>query len=312
MPAQAIGNMKNKNIIIISLILVILIGGVIFGISKTNTSPETTAAKKLIPAREITHGHGLSVDVKDPKKLYIATHHGLYVLIDDKNIYQLGENNNDYMGFSPNANNSKVFFASGHPEAGGNIGFQKSEDGGFSWKQISDGVDGPVDFHSMSVSPKNPNLIFGWFKGNIQRSADGGLNWKVYPTKFFATSLIADTTNENIVYATTPQGPGVMVSRDKGENWSLLSEELQGGIVSTLAIDPKDSQKLLVFSEKLGGLGKSIDGGKTWQKINELFNKEEILYLAISRSDPNIVYALTHMNSIYKSLDGGSSWKKIR
>ena len=305
----------NKKYLIIGIILLIIT--FIFAHSPQKRLKKSTKAniafQKLIPAREITHGHGLTVDIKDPKTLYIATHHGLYVLINDKDLYQLGDNNNDYMGFSPSVNNSKEFFASGHPEAGGNIGLQKSEDGGFSWKQISDGLDGPVDFHSLSVSPKSPNLIFGWFKGKIQRSTDGGLNWEAsYPTKFFATSLIADTTNENIVYATTPQGPGVMVSRDKGESWSLLSGELQGGIVSTLAIDPNDSQKLLVFSEKLGGLAKSSDGGKTWQKINELFNKEEILYLAISRTDPNIVYALSHKNSIYKSVDSGETWNKIR
>lgn len=304
----------NKKYLTVGIILLIVI--LTFVLSPHQSVRDSTKAvttpQNLIPAKEITHGHGLTVDIKDPKKLYIATHHGLYILTNDKDLYQLGDNNNDYMGFSPSVNNSKEFFASGHPEAGGNIGFQKSVDGGFNWKQISDGLDGPVDFHSLSVSPKNPNLIFGWFKGKIQRSTDGGLSWEAFSTKFFSTSLVADTTNENVVYATTPQGPGVMVSRDKGESWSQLSGELQGGIVSALAIDPNDSQKLLVFSEKLGGLAKSNDGGKTWQKISELFNKEEILYLAISRSDPKIVYALTHMNSVYKSVDSGNTWNKIR
>jgi photosystem II stability/assembly factor-like uncharacterized protein len=306
----------NKKTIVFGLIAISLVAvgstKVFSSDHPSATSTKTLAAKTLIPATEITHGHGMALDAKDPSKLYIATHHGLYVLQDDKKLYQVGDNHNDYMGFSTDAHNSNVFFSSGHPEAGGNIGFQKSEDGGFNWKQVSTGLNGPVDFHALSVSPVDSNLAFGWFKGDLQRSTDGGKTWKAFNTGFPVSSLTADPKDVKLLYATTPAHAGLMVSHNMGEAWEPLSTDLEGGIVSAVAVNPNDTSKLLAFSEKLGGLGMSSDSGKTWQKVDETFSGEEVLYIAISHSDPATVYALTHTNSVYKSLDGGDTWTKIR
>ena len=269
-----------------------------------------SSSNQLIAATEITHGHGMAVDVNDPNKLYIATHHGLFTLVNDKDLYQVGNNSNDYMGFSPDTKNSKVFFASGHPETGGNIGFQESDDGGFTWKVVSDGIGGPVDFHALSVSPVNPNLVYGWYQGQLQRSTDGGKNWEAFKNGFVIVGLTADPNDENLVYAVTPQGNGVMVSKDKGMSWSVLSKDLQGGLTSAFAIDPSDSHIMLSHSEKLG-LAKSIDAGVTWQKINQTFDGD-ILYIAYDRTDPSRIYGLSTSNALYKSLDGGKTWNKIR
>ena len=164
----------------------------------------------------------------------------------------------------------------------------------------------------MSVSPVNPDLAFGWFHGKLYRSKDGGNNWETSPTNFLITSLVADPKDENTVYATTPQGQGVMVSKNKGQDWQILSDDLKGGIVSVIAVNPQDSQNMLTFSEKLGGLGKSSDGGKTWQKETETFGGEEVLFIAFARQTPSIVYALTYKNTIYKSTDSGNTWSKVR
>ncbi len=155
-------------------------------------------------------------------------------------------------------------------------------------------------------------MVFGWFRGDLQRSSDSGKTWKAFNTGFPVTSLTADQKDKNLLYATTPTQDGVKVSHNMGESWERLSADLEGGIVSTVAVTPKDNSQLLTFSEKLGGLGKSSDSGKTWQKISENFNGEEILYIAVSPHDSAIVYALTHSNSVYKSFDSGETWKKIR
>ncbi len=78
-----------------------------------------------------------------------------------------------------------------------------------------------------------------------------------------------------------------------------------------VAIHPQDSKTLLTFSQKLGGLGKSTDAGKTWNKVSEGFNAEAVLFIAFSRIDPSIVYALTQENKLYKSADVGDTWVKI-
>lgn len=301
--------MKMNKIIVIGLVLAAIIGLFLLTQKGNNssTNQETTqAAKELNPVEEITHGHGLAVDVADPSKVYIATHHGLLVLSNDKELNRVGAAQDDYMGFTPHPSDPKVLFSSGHPSIGGNIGFQKSEDGGFTWKKISDGIQGPVDFHAMTISPANPNLIYGWYRGALQRSTDQGKTWQIATTTNHPiVNLVADTKDENVVYAASPEG--LMVSTNKGSDWSQLFD----GFVSVVAINPQDSQKLLSFSEK-DKLARSNDGGKTWEKLTEAFSGETPLFIAFNKQNPEIVYILTEKNSIYKSTDEGNSWSKVR
>ena len=296
----------NKKIII-GLLGILVVFGVIFLSQRENSeNKKIPASNKLVSVNSITHGHGLAVDVGDSNRLYIATHHGLLVLVNDKDLYAVGSSKDDYMGFSPNPRDAKVIFSSGHPESGGNIGFQKSVDGGFTWEKISDGVNGPVDFHAMTVSPVNPDLIFGWYQGAIQRSIDGGKNWVIVSnTNVPIVSLAADPKDENIIYAASPRG--LMVSKNKGEDWSVLFD----GFVSTIAVNPGDSQKLISFSEK-HKLARSNDGGKNWEPVNENFTGETPLHISFDKHKSEIIYTLTEKNSLYKSLDSGNTWNKIR
>ncbi len=299
--------MKNKNSIILFVVLLLGIVGYFWlkGQKAVLLNTNNQVKTELIPESSITHGHGLAVDTKDSNKVYIATHHGLLVLVNDKDLFAVGTSKDDYMGFSPNAKNDKVFFASGHPESGGNIGFQKSEDGGFNWQKISDGLGGPVDFHALAVSPVNPNIIYGWYQGNLQRSEDGGKRWVKFPTSAPFVALIADTHDEKIVYAASPQG--LYESENKGESWKRMIE----GFVAALAIHPQDNQTMIIASEKLG-FAKTKDKGKTWEKVKQNFGDESILFIAYDPQNPNNVYLLTHKNSLYKSQDGGDVWTKIR
>lgn len=301
-----------KNYLWIIVVVVLIGGGILSWTSQDKGTGSDTSSNNLYPEQTISHGHGLAVDVKDPNKLYIATHYGLFVLMNEKDLFRVGKSKDDYMGFSPHPADANILFSSGHPSTGGNIGFQKSDDGGVTWKKVSNGINGPVDFHAMAVSPVNPNLIYGWYQGNIQRSIDQGKSWEIVNRTLLPASLAADSQDENVVYAATPKGQGVMVSRDKGVNWSSLSPELEGGAVLVVAVHPEDAKILLTFSEKLGGLGKSIDAGKTWKKVSENFSGETVLYIAFSRSTPSVVYAFTHENKLYKSADAGDTWALIR
>jgi len=293
--------------------MVVVVGSGIMLLSRGG-DPGTSnlSSNNLYPEQSLSHGHGLSVDVNNPNKLYIATHYGLFVLMNEKDLYRVGQSKDDYMGFSTHPTQANIVFSSGHPSIGGNIGFQKSEDGGVTWKKVSNGVNGPVDFHAMAVSPVNSNLVYGWFQGNLERSTDQGKTWEIVNRNLLPVSLAADTRDENVVYAATPQGQGIRVSRDKGVTWSSVSPAVEGGAVSVIAVHPQDAKVLLAFSEKLGGLGKSIDAGKTWKKVTDGFNGETILQIAFSRSTPNIVYSLTHENKLYKSTDTGDTWNQIR
>ncbi len=305
-------NKNSKKYLGIVITMAVIIGGAVLFLQRTKTISGDPTANNMYPEQVITHGHGLAVDVQDPNKLYIATHHGLLLLLNETDLYRVGQSQDDYMGFSVHPTEPNVFFSSGHPSVGGNIGFQKSEDSGITWEQVSAGINGPVDFHTMAVSPVNPDLVYGWYQGNLQRSTDQGKTWVIVNRDLLPVYLAADSQDENTVYAATPQGEGAMVSRDQGATWTSLSPELEGGAVSVIAIHPQDSKILLTFSEQLGGLGKSTDSGITWKKVIEGFNGETILYIAFDKNTSGVLYVLTDQNAIYKSTDTGDTWDKIR
>jgi len=252
----------------------------------------------------------MALDPMDPSKLYIATHDGLYLLENEANLYRIGASRDDLMGFTMHPSESGVFFASGHSARGGNVGFQKSVDGGQTWRSVSQGLEGPVDFHAVALSSVNTDLVYGFFGGRLQRSTDGGRNWEYAKSTITPFSLSSDPTREHVLYAATQNG--VTISEDDGDTWKSVSPQLDGGAVSVFAVHPTDIQFALAFSERLGGLGKSIDGGVTWQRILENFGGDVVLYLSFSKAEPNLAYALTSSNAIFKSMDKGDTWSKIR
>lgn len=301
--------MKNNILIIGFLILTLGLVGWLFLFGQGNKSTENSSENMLTPVLSFSHSHGIAVDAADAKKVYIATHEGLFLLSDDKDLFQIGKTRDDFMGFSPHPTDANTFFSSGHSSRGGNLGFQKTTDGGMTWKKVSAGLGGAVDFHAMAVSQANPNIVYGFSGGKLQRSFDGGNSWEYAKGVIAPISLSSDLKNENVLYASTQNG--VEASKDNGDSWQSISAQIEGGAVSVFAFDPLYSYAL-VFSEKLGGMGKSTDGGVTWRKTEETFGGEAVFYLAFSRAQAGTVYALTNRNSIYKSADSGDSWTKVR
>jgi len=287
-------------------LLVVLIAAIIVMWPKIAARSEV---ENLYPMSSFSHVHGMSVDVKDVTRLYLATHQGLYRLDNDSNLYRIGKTRNDLMGFSPHPQEVEIFFSSGHPQNGGNIGVQKSTDGGVSWTKLSNGLNGPVDFHAMAISTADPETLYGW-NGSLQRSGDGGKTWEKLSAKGLSNviSLTTHPRQPATIIAATAQG--IMISEDRGQSWEILSGSLEGAFVLTVAIDYQYSNQWLSYSDKLG-LASSNDSGKTWQKIESDFSGERVMHLAFASSDSSLVYAVTDKNNIYKSTDGGIIWKKV-
>lgn len=299
--------MKKNYLIAGGIILLFALGFFLF---KAESPNATNDGDTLTPVSSFSHSHGIAVDVADASKVYIATHEGLYLLKGDKDLYRIGNTRDDLMGFSPHPTEANTFFSSGHPARGGNIGFQKTVDGGVSWERVSAGLGGTVDFHAMTVGAINPSLVYGFFGGKLQRSQDEGKSWEYAAGTVSPYSLSTDYRDENILYAATQNG--VQVSKDRGDTWASLSDELAGGAVSAFALNPQENSYALAFSERLNGLGRSTDGGVSWEKLNEDFGGETVLYLSYSKTEQNLVYALTDQNSVYKSTDRGETWAKVK
>jgi photosystem II stability/assembly factor-like uncharacterized protein len=261
------------------------------------------------------HIHGLGYDSKN-NRLFIATHYGIFIWKEGK-LFQLAQSRDDFMGFSLHPSNFDVIYTSGHPKSGGNMGVMKSEDGGITFKQIFTGLSGEtVDFHSMILSPANPNIVYGWFNGKVYRTTDGGKTWQFalarrLPTEglcWGAPCLSADGQDERTVYSGTRNG--LLVSGDFGDNWTAIGSDVGG--VGGIGVNPRKSKNIFAFTEKLG-LAISHDGGKSWRTANQglkLFPKEFIFAFAFDGSNANRVFAATG-EQVFRTTDGGKNWEKI-
>jgi photosystem II stability/assembly factor-like uncharacterized protein len=182
-----------------------------------------------------THIHGLVVDRQDPQQLLIATHHGLFRSGPDGKAQRVSVVQ-DFMGFNPHPSDPNTLYASGHPAAGGNLGFITSTDGGATWEQVSPGAHGPVDFHQMAVSPADPQRIYGAYRG-LQVSNDGGKTWEmVSPLPERLIDLTASAKDKDTIYSATEAG--LWCSRDSGARWQPLMRVRQSPWLRSSRTEP--------------------------------------------------------------------------
>ena len=225
-------------------------------------------------------------------------------------------------------------------------GVWKTINQGASWDAVFE--EQPIlNIGSIAIQQSNPSTVWvGTGEGNprnsislgegMYKTIDGGKSWKKMGLEKTRNihRIIVDPSNPNTVYAGAIGNPyaehperGVFKTTNGGESWDkiLFTNDTSG--VADMIMDPSNPNKLFVamwqhrrtpWSLSSGGPGSGLymtfDGGKNWKKLGE---KEGLpagnlgrIGLAISRSNPNRVYALVEAtkNGLYKSDDGGQTW----
>ena len=225
-------------------------------------------------------------------------------------------------------------------------GVWKTVNQGASWEAVFE--EQPIlNIGSIAIQQSNPSTVWvGTGEGNprnsislgegMYKTIDGGKSWKKMGLEKTRNihRIIVDPSNPNTVYAGAIGNPyaehperGVFKTTNGGETWDkiLFTNDTSG--VADMIMDPSNPNKLFVamwqhrrtpWSLSSGGPGSGLymtfDGGKNWKKLGE---KEGLpagnlgrIGLAISRSNPNRVYALVEAtkNGLYKSDDGGQTW----
>src|SRR5215470_12917264 len=78
---------------------------------------------------------------------------------------------------------------------------------------------------------------------------------------------------------------------------------------------------LFYFGSTGGGVWRTTDGGASWENISDGFFGGSIGAVAVSESDPNVIYAgggektvrgnVSHGDGVWKSTDAGKTWKHV-
>lgn len=253
------------------------------------------------------HVHGLAVDPQQAGRLYVATHHGLFVGDNGTSWQRVGPAD-DYMGFIVHPTNASIMWSSGHPQnptaAYHNLGVRQSRDGGHTWETIA--LEG-VDFHAMAVSPANPDRLWGYVAGGkLHRSDDGGRTWSVIAERPPGIAgLAADPDNADLLYAAGGNA-GAYRSLDGGATWASFSRTP----MLSIAVDPSNASVL--YASTRTSVLKSSDAGVTWGTLPLAAEQEMVGFLAVDPQDPRAVYAATFTGAIHRSLDGGATWTTLR
>lgn len=276
-------------------------GLVLLGLAASGPVVASSEAAETVRLDRIPHIHGLAVDEANPERLYLATHHGLYLASPAGTAVKISETSDDYMGFVAHPTSAGVFFGSGHPPSGGNLGVVRSEDGGKTWSQVAKGVKGPVDFHAMDISKADPTVIYGLHEG-LQVSRDSGETWfLVGPLPDQTFDLAASTVDADTVYAATRSG--LKMSRNAGRTWQPAHMITRPASMVHVAADGT-AYAFIVGT----GLVKTREPSLAWTPVSNDFGQHVLLHLAVDPADANRLFAVADTGGLVMSRDGGKTW----
>lgn len=239
-----------------------------------------------------------------------------------------------------------IYVGTGSACPRGNIsmgdGMYKSTDAGKSWTHIGLPEAGLIG--DVVVDPDNPNRLYVAALGDIFgpnkqrgvfRSEDGGKTWEKVlfaSDSTGAVDLAINPSNPRVMYAAMwraerkpwtlidggPEG-GVWKTTDGGDSWTKLTSGLPGGTLGRIgvAVSPADPDRVWVLlegdEEKEGGLYRSDDAGRSFERINRSHKLRSrawyYMHVHADPQDPETVYISNA--GFYKSTNGGEDFKEV-
>ena len=194
--------------------------------------------------------------------------------------------------------------------AGTPSGIYKTIDGGETWDLI--GIN-TLWVYSIAIKENEPNIYVGTSNG-VFKSIDNGSTWEEVSAGITHSGISAVEfgSQGKILAGSYEYGGGIFVSSNAGENWVSSNTGLTAIEIRFILPDLQNSDVIFIGTNGRG-LQKSIDGGLTWQEINNgLPLNATAISGAIDPQNGDILYAGVCKDypdqGLYKSTDGGISW----
>jgi photosystem II stability/assembly factor-like uncharacterized protein len=214
---------------------------------------------------------------------------------------------------------------------------------GGSW--VSQGPPTSIGSTSVVLAPGSTHLVLAGTAGDgIYASANGGATWaSIGPSQATIQAVATDPFTGSTIYAGTDDGllistargrwaraglghvsvqaigvsaadpqtlyagtdQGVLLSRDGGATW--MRAGLRDLSVTTLVVGAQDAKSVYAASSNGGGLYRTTNGGKSWQRLAAGLSSANVFSLAFDPTDATIAYAGLD-RGVFKSLQSGVSW----
>ena len=189
-----------------------------------------------------------------------------------------------------------------------NGGIWRSDDGAGSWRLAgTDMTRHRVDW-LVAGGPAAGTLYLGISTVGVYRSTDSGATF----TKVNPRGIPGQNTGYRIAIA--PSDPKRIFHPDTQILWESMDggrsykEVRLGSDVSSVAFDPRDPRNVYAGITHNGGLLKSTDGGKTFDRSAQgLDEKTRVSRLLVDPTNPLRVFASAYDN-LFRSSDGGATW----
>lgn len=194
------------------------------------------------------------------------------------------------------------------------------------------------------VASQPHTFYIGVVNGGVWKTTDAGRTWLPIfdrePTGAIGALAVA-SSDPNVIYVGTGEaqqrpdlatGDGVYKSVDAGKTWTHVGlRDTQQ--IAQVVVDPQNANR--VFVAALGhpygpnterGVFRSIDGGRTWERVLYRDENTGAADVLLDPSNPNVVYASLWQarqgpwengdfrgpnSGLFKSTDGGTTWRQL-
>jgi photosystem II stability/assembly factor-like uncharacterized protein len=209
-------------------------------------------------------------------------------------------------------------------------GIFRTRDGGKTWEKVLylDDRTGGID---IVFDPKNPHILFaamwegyrtpwslnsGGAKDGLYRSNDDGNTWKRLEGNGMPEGPLGrigvgvSGADSNVVYALIEAKKGGLYrSDDGGDHWTYVTDDhrfrQRAWYFTHVWADPKSSNTVYIANT---GLYRSVDGGKTYERLNAPHGDHHGLWV-----DPQNTQRMINGNDggATISVDGGKNWTTL-